>query len=151
MSNTCILVLGANQFQRERSLIGIEKAINATVITVAPNAPFHENKYPSKVIRSSETNPDVLLQDVQNYLHKSKMHLIGVIPLNDFVLNSGFVIAQFYKLPYNSAETIINCRYKNKLKQVLANANLPVVKSYEISSFKDADGVAPPKPNHLVS
>lgn len=43
MANDCILILGANQFQRERALIGIEKATDATIITVASNAPFHFN------------------------------------------------------------------------------------------------------------
>jgi phosphoribosylaminoimidazole carboxylase (NCAIR synthetase) len=142
MSHQCVLVLGGNQFQRERALIGIEKATNATVVTVALNAPFHENKFPAKVICSNENMPDVLLKDVQNFLQKTKMSLIGIIPLNDFVLNSGLAIAQNYGLPYNSAETIKNCRYKTRLKKILASANLPIVKSHEILCLKDAESMA---------
>lgn len=142
MSNQCILVLGANQFQRERALIGIEKSTKLTVVTVAPNAPFHDNKFPAKVIRSNEANPEILLKDVQDYLQKNKMSLAGVIPLNDFVLNSGLAIAQKYDLPYNSAQTIKNCRYKNRLKQVLASVSLPIVMSHKILSLKEAYSIA---------
>lgn len=142
MVNKCVLVLGANQFQRERAIIGIEKSTDANIITVSPSAPFHDNKMSAHVIRSNETVPDVLLKDVSDFLQKNEMSLLAVIPLNDFVLNSGLLIAKTYNLPYNNASTIENCRYKNKMKQALANNNLPVAMSYKITSLEEAESIA---------
>ena len=141
-NNKCILVLGANQFQRERALIGIEKATDATVVSVSSMAPFHDNKFATKVICSNETNPAELLQAVITFLKRSEMILVAVIPLNDFVLNAGLVIANYYNLPYNSAETINNCRFKNKLKEVLAKENLPIVRSQKFSTISEAEAIA---------
>lgn len=142
MANDCILVLGANQFQRERALIGVEKATDAAIITVASNAPFHGNKFAGNVLCSVETDPGILLQDVEHFLSTTEMNLIGVIPLNDFVLNAGYLIAQKYNLPYNSVETIDNCRSKDKLKKVLAKAGLPIIESYKVSSIEEAISIA---------
>ncbi|MDR3477526.1 MAG: hypothetical protein P4M14_05785 [Gammaproteobacteria bacterium] len=36
-----ILLLGANQFQRERALIGAERAFKGRVVTTSALAPFH--------------------------------------------------------------------------------------------------------------
>lgn len=138
MMAQCILLLGANQFQRERALIGAETATDACVVTVSSNSPYHNNKYPAFTIRSEETNPDQLLRDVVDFTNKSKMQLLGVIPLNDFVLNAGFAVAQYFNLPYNEKSTIENGRHKDKMKAVLAKANLPVITSFKFSNDHEA-------------
>lgn len=142
MSDKCIIVLGANQFQRERALIGAEKAADVRVVTVSANAPFHQNKYPATTICSDEANPQRLLVDVEHFLAKTKMTLIGVIPLNDFVLNAGLAVAQQFDLPYHSKHVIEHCRHKDKMKVVLAEADLPVVKSHPFSTVEQAQVLA---------
>lgn len=142
MNNEFILLLGANQFQRERALIGAEKAYGGKVVTVSPLAPFHTNKYPSTTIFSNETNPEQLLTDLITFINKRKMKIKGVIPLNDFVLNSGSMIAEYFKLSYNSKQTIKNCRTKDLMKSVLLENNLPVTKSYRFTTLGEAKSLA---------
>lgn len=137
-----ILLLGANQFQRERALIGAEKAFNEMVVTISPLAPFHTNKYPSITICSNETNPEQLLTDVISFCSQRNMTPKAVIPLNDFVLNAGLKIAEHFELPYNSKETITNCRTKDLMKNVLISNNLPAVKSLRFSTVEEAKKLA---------
>jgi len=141
MLNECIIVLGANQFQRERALIGAEKT-HAQVVTVSPNAPFHNNKYPSLTILSQETHPEQLLKDVVGFIQKTHLELRAIIPLNDFVLNAGLAVARHFNLPYNEKNTIENCRHKDKMKAILAEANLPIIKSHPFSSVEEAAELA---------
>ena len=138
MNNGFLLLLGANQFQRERALIGAEKAFNGKVVTISTMAPFHTNKYPSSTIFSNETDPDQLLKDVISFSKKTKHSPIAVIPLNDFVLNSGLKVAEYFKLPYNSTKTIKTCRTKDLMKLLLISKNIPVVQSYRFSNLNEA-------------
>lgn len=138
MTKRFILLLGANQFQRERALVGAERAFKGVVVTVSSLAPFHTNKYPSITIYSNENNPEQLLIDVIEFCSKTKMEPMAVIPLNDFVLNAGLKIAEYFKLPYNSKETIGNCRTKDLMKSILASAKLPVVPSFRFSDLNEA-------------
>lgn len=142
MSKKFILLLGANQFQRERALIGAEKAFKGKVVTVSASAPYGTNKYPSITIKSNENNPEVLLRDVQKFCENYSMSPEAVIPLNDFVLNAGLSVAQHFNLPYNSAETINTCRTKDLMKTTLMAKNIPVVKSYRFSTLLEAEKIA---------
>jgi carbamoylphosphate synthase large subunit len=142
MKNKFLLLLGANQFQRERSLIGAEKAFDGKVLTVSPVAPFHSNKYPSTTIQSNEMNPEILLQDVIKFVEKTKCFPAAVVPLNDFVLNAGYLIASHFGLLFNSNTTLKNCRTKDLMKSVLHGAGMPVVQSYRFNKLNEARGIA---------
>lgn len=142
MNTKFILLLGANQFQRERALIGAERAFKEKVVTISALAPFHSNKYPSTTIFSNENSPQQLLEDIITFCEKTQMSPAAVIPLNDFVLNAGLSVAQHFKLPYNSEETITICRTKDRMKSALISANLPVVESFRFSTLEEAKKLA---------
>jgi len=142
MKTDFILLLGANQFQRERALIGAEKVFDGAVVTVSPLAPFQVSKYSANTLNSEETNPKVLLNDVINFCDAKKMNLRAVVPLNDFVLNAGLVVAEYFRLPYNSEKTISSCRTKDVMKSILMKAGLPVVASSRFATLIEADEIA---------
>jgi phosphoribosylaminoimidazole carboxylase (NCAIR synthetase) len=142
MTKKFILLLGANQFQRERALIGAERAFKGMVVTTSSLAPFHTNKYPSITIFSNENSPEQLLIDVIAFCSKTQMTPIAVVPLNDFVLNAGLKIAEHFELPYNSKNTIATCRTKDLMKSTLISANLPVVQSFRFSTLDEAKELA---------
>lgn len=144
MKRKFLLLLGANQFQRERALIGAEKAYagRGDVVTVSALAPFSPSKHPGIVLHSEETQPQQLLQDVLDYCKKTASVPEAVIPLNDFVLNSGFEIAKHFKLPYNSKQCIEKCRTKDLLKSSLSSEGLPIVYSYRFRTLDTAREIA---------
>ena len=142
MPESGLLLLGANQFQRERALIGAECAYPGKILTVSKVAPYINNKYPLTTIASDESQPAKLCEDVIRYLEKSGIVLEGVVPLNDFVLNAGRAVATHFNLPYHSAATIQQARHKTLMKEALANAGLPVVTTKAFHSTNEALAIA---------
>lgn len=142
MLNECIIILGANQFQRERALIGFEKAFDGRVITVTPNSPSCDKKFSLLTIQSQESSPDELLKNVVNFIDKTHLNLKAIIPLNDFVLNSGLLVSQHFNLPYNEKNVIENCRNKDKMKKILSDAGLPIISAFRFSDELEAVKIA---------
>ena len=142
MQEDGLLLLGANQFQRERALIGAEKCFDGKIITISKAPPFIVNKYPLITVCSDEGAPSKLCQDVLAFIGRSGLKLKAVIPLNDFVLNAGFAVAQHFGLPYHSKSTIDRSRHKDKIKQTLSAAGLPVVQSLRFSGVEQAQSLA---------
>ena len=137
-----LLLLGANQFQRERALIGAEKVFDGYILTVSSSAPFLSNKCYADVLQSNEREPEILLKDVIQYSKKTNSIPAAVVPLNDFVLNAGLAIAEHFHLPYNSANCITTCRTKDLMKNVLIEAGLPVVPSFRFQTTEEAYNLA---------
>ena len=138
-----ILILGGEFPLRERVLAGAIRAGDGIpVFTIAKNKMVPALKFFDGVLEADVMSPAAVLASVVAYEEKTGMIPAAVIPMNDFVVRSGRVVAEHYTLFYNSAETVEACRDKYKMKQVLAEAGLPVPRFEEFSTLEQLEKIA---------
>ncbi|MEQ1666046.1 MAG: ATP-grasp domain-containing protein [Bdellovibrionales bacterium] len=137
-----LLLAGANQFQRERVIVGALRAYDGIVVGTDTKGVFSQNRLFSDIIQCWDADPQESLRAVLDYEKKTGATPCGVIPVNDFVLNSAEKIAEHYNLPRLSKETIKNCRSKYDAKKIFQENKLPCVTAKIFSNLNEGRKIA---------
>lgn len=137
-----LLLLGANQFQRERAVIGAARAYRGPIMATDTAGVYSKNKLFTEVIECWDADPQQCLRAVLSYEERTGMSPEAVIPINDFVLNSSYLIAKHYGLPSLDTSTIQNCRSKFRAKKIFIENNLPCVRSHVFSTIAEGKNIA---------
>lgn len=134
-----LLLLGANQFQRERALAGAEKVFAGPIVVCSADPDSTPNNFATYTIFvKNESDPQQVMKAVQDFNSKFKAKPIYVIPLNDFVLDSSLLIANNFNCTTNGKETIKFAREKNLMKCQFKKYKVPHVESIICDNFEQA-------------
>lgn len=138
-----LLLLGASQFQRERSIAGAEKAFNGPIVVCSSDTNGQPNNYSRFSISiENETDPTEVLNSVQKFNTQFNATPICVVPLNDFVLESAYLVSNTFNINSNTLETIRAARLKNLMKDKFRDNNIPHSKSYVCNNYEEVQDVA---------
>ncbi|WP_244826484.1 acetyl-CoA carboxylase biotin carboxylase subunit family protein [Caballeronia sp. TF1N1] len=122
-----ILILGGEFPLRERVLAGALRASNGMrVLTLAKTRTSNTIKFFDGFISADVSDPEGVLAAVLHHEREFGARPAAVIPMNDFTVRSALEVSRHYQLNHNSADTVNKCRDKYLMKQVLAEAGLPV-------------------------
>lgn len=131
-----LLLLGANQFQRERALVGAEKAYDGPVVILNQNGiSIPNNNAFFSINVASECSLENVLHEVLDFNKKYNATTEYIVPVNDFVLETSLYLSQNLQCNTNSVNTIKICRFKDLMKETLHKAGIPVVRSIKVNSF----------------
>nr|WP_263314089.1 ATP-grasp domain-containing protein [Mammaliicoccus sp. Marseille-Q6498] len=112
-----LLLLGAEQFLRERSYSGGKSVGNFQVWTSIKNAQYNYNSYFDFCLNADPLNYDELKEQIafyklQGYVPKS------IIPLNDWTLKVANKLNKDYGLPHLEENVVEACRNKKEMKRL---------------------------------
>ncbi len=119
-----VLLLGANQYLRERSLSGAKQVTNLPIWTADQGVAYSLNRYFDGTINVDPQDADTLLKSIhahelQGWTPKA------VIPLNDWTLAAAHTVNRALGLPSMDATTILRSRNKYLMKEVFAKYGVP--------------------------
>ncbi|MCO4365751.1 ATP-grasp domain-containing protein [Staphylococcus agnetis] len=123
-----LLLLGAEQFLRERSYAGGKSVGNFEIWTAINNAKYNYNSYFDFCLNADPLNYDDLKKQVDFYRTKGYI-LKSVVPLNDWTLKIANRLNKEYALPYLDDNVIEACRNKKEMKNLFEQAKIPTAKS----------------------
>ncbi|WP_245337586.1 ATP-grasp domain-containing protein [Staphylococcus sp. GDY8P54P] len=128
-----LLLLGADQFLRERSYAGGKAIGDFQVWTAIKNAKYQYNAYWDFCINANPLNYEEIKNEIAYYKtqgYKPK----SIIPLNDWTLKVANKLNQDYGLPYLEEQVINACRNKSIMKSIFEKFNIPTPKSMYFNS-----------------
>lgn len=130
MTKKFIVLLGANQYLRERALAGARQSTDAEVWIADPNAILNKNRYFDGCLPASPYDANEIIKQIKL---QHQMTLLSVIPLNDWVLETANSINAHFGLPALSRQTVERARNKYEMKVRFAENNIPAANYYLLS------------------
>lgn len=129
-----LLLLGADQFLRERAYASGKAIGDSQIWTAIQNAKYKYNAYfdfciDTNPLSYEEIKKEIAYYQIQGYEPKS------IVPLNDWTLEVANQLNRDYGLPYLEPKVIKACRNKHIMKSLFEKANIPTAKSIQ---FNDA-------------
>lgn len=129
-----LLLLGVDQFLRERAYAGGKAIGDFQIWTTIQNAKYKYNAYfdfciDANPLSYEEIKKEIAYYQIQGYEPKS------IVPLNDWTLEVANQLNRDYSLPYLEPKVIKACRNKHIMKSLFEKANIPTAKSIQ---FNDA-------------
>ncbi|ABS44378.1 domain of unknown function family [Campylobacter jejuni subsp. doylei 269.97] len=119
-----ILLLGANQYLRERALAGARRASDAKIFIADKEGMFNKNRYFDGCLFCDEKDTQALIKALKAQIQKG-FEFLGAVPLNDWTLASANELNAHFSLPFLSKEVIENSRNKYKMKLKFEEFKLP--------------------------
>lgn len=129
-----LLLLGAEQFLRERSFAGGKVVGEFQVWTAIKNAKYHYNSYFDFCLDADPLNYDMLKKQIDEYKIKG-YEPKAIVPLNDWTLKVANQLNEIYGLPYIKQEVVEACRNKYKMKHLFIQHGVPTAKSKKFESL----------------
>ncbi|MDK7753116.1 ATP-grasp domain-containing protein [Staphylococcus sp. UMB10092B] len=129
-----LLLLGSDQFLRERSYAGGKAIGDFQVWTAIKNAKYQYNAYWDFCINANPLNYEEIKNEIAYYKtqgYKPK----SIVPLNDWTLKVANKLNQDYGLPYLEEQVINACRNKSIMKSIFEKFNIPTPKSMYFNSL----------------
>ncbi|MCX2682781.1 ATP-grasp domain-containing protein [Campylobacter sp. MIT 21-1685] len=133
-----ILLLGANQYLRERALAGARKATDAEVFIADKQGIFNKNRYFDGCLLCDANDTLALIKAVKAQIQKAYQFL-GAIPLNDWTLESANELNEYFSLPFLSKQAVENSRNKYKMKLQFEKFKLPSARFFLLEDEKELD------------
>ncbi|PNZ27801.1 hypothetical protein CD122_05825 [Staphylococcus rostri] len=130
-----LLLLGAEQFLRERSYAGGKAVGDFQVWTAIKNAKYNYNAYFDFCLDADPLNYEALKQQIDLYQSEGYT-LKAVVPLNDWTLKVANQLNATYGLPYLKEEVVEACRNKYEMKQLFQQHGVSTAKSKKFSSLE---------------
>jgi biotin carboxylase len=130
MGREFIILLGANQYLRERALAGARKCTNAEVWIADPSAITNKNRYFDGSLPASPYDAENIIKQVLNL---DDMELLSVIPLNDWVLETANKVNAHFGLSALSNQTVVRARNKYEMKIRFSENEIPCANHFLLS------------------
>ncbi|WP_037585864.1 ATP-grasp domain-containing protein [Stenoxybacter acetivorans] len=131
MSREFIVLLGANQYLRERALAGARQCTQAEVWIADPLAVLNKNRYFDGSLPASPYDAKSIIEQVENM---NNMKLLSVIPLNDWVLETANKVNAHFGLPALSEQTVVRARNKFAMKLMFSEHHIPIADYFLLSN-----------------
>ncbi|QPT13464.1 ATP-grasp domain-containing protein [Serratia rubidaea] len=131
-----LLLLGANQYLRERALSGARKSTDAEVWIADSSDFFNKNRYFDGCFNCDQNDSKAIISLLER---NSELRLLAAIPLNDWVLKTANDVNEHFGLRHLKADTIENSRNKHQMKVNFLKYNVPTAKFYLLSSQEELD------------
>lgn len=142
-NNKYVLIIGGEFPLRERALAGALRAGGGMpVYVLAKTRVATTIKFFDGYITGDLTDPQGVLAAVLEHRARTGTEPAAVVPVNDFAMRSALAVARHFGLPHNAAEAVERCRDKFLMKQVLAEAGLPVPKFGAFRSLAELQALA---------
>lgn len=119
-----ILLLGADQYLRERAISGVRQVTNIPIWTAAINAKINKNRYFDYNLEADPKNE----KDLLNAINNQKLNgwfPEAIIPLNDWTLKVAHTLNDRLGLNYMPKSVIDSCRDKAKMKFKFLDNGVP--------------------------
>lgn len=123
-----LLLLGADQFLRERSYAGGKLIGDFQIWTAIKGSKYKYNAYFDFCIDAGPLS----YEDIKNkidYYKTQGYEPKSIVPLNDWTLKVANKLNKDYGLPYLDDEVVEACRNKYLMKEVFEKADIPTPKS----------------------
>ncbi|PTI74761.1 hypothetical protein BU064_12140 [Staphylococcus succinus] len=130
-----LLLLGADQFLRERSYAGGKSLGNYQIWTAIKASKYHYNCYFDFCINADPLNYDEIKNEIEHYRTQGYAPQ-SIVPLNDWTLKIANRLNQDYGLPYLDDSVVDACRNKYMMKALFKKAKIPTPES---SVFETSD------------
>ncbi|KAB8028145.1 ATP-grasp domain-containing protein [Fluviispira multicolorata] len=137
MSKKYLLLLGADQFLRERAVVAALQNFSGEIISIVKDPRNNRNRYFHHCLQGDPMDPLSSLTAIHSFLEANPGYLLGVVPCNDWTLMSAARIAHKYDLPSLSFETIKLCRNKFAMKEKFLQNDLPIPRFALFCSFEE--------------
>lgn len=135
-SSKYILLLGADQFQRERAVIAAKKATSLPIATLSPNAPFNANRFFDFSLRGNPLDGQSIQDAILCRQSKWDDLPVAIVPLNDWTVKAAAQASESLGLTTNPQTTVSLCRDKNLMKGALARGGIPVCTWARVSNVE---------------
>ncbi len=133
-----ILLLGANQYLRERALAGARKVSGAEVFIADKNGIFNKNRYFDGCLLCDPSDVAELIRAIDSQIQRGYSFL-GAIPLNDWTLSAANETNKHFSLPHLSGEVVENARNKHRMKLKFIEHKLPSAKFFLLEDVRELD------------
>lgn len=130
-----LLLLGADQFLRERSYSGAKSVGDFEVWTAIKNAKYKYNAYFDFCMDADSLNYEELKQNIEKYKEKG-FEPKAIVPLNDWTLKVANKLNKNFGLPFLNEKTVNACRNKKLMKSHFIKNKVSTPKSMEFEGEK---------------
>lgn len=137
MSVRYLVLLGADQFLRERMIVAALRNFNCKVIAIVKNNVYLKNRFLDDLLQADPTNSEECIQALQSFMLSKPGSIIGIVPCNDWTLLAATNISNFFKLPSLSLDTVIKSRDKFKMKNAFLQSDLLIPRIFEFKNFDE--------------
>ncbi|MGI8667033.1 MAG: ATP-grasp domain-containing protein [Jatrophihabitans sp.] len=135
-----LLVFGATMPLRERAIVAAVRVFDGPIATVSPTARTRSGKFFDHILTGDPSNPDSALQAVLNFEQRTGLTPAAVVPFIDGSLMAGRAIADHYRLPYLSRQSIEDSSInKNRMKDRLLAAGLATPRYRQVGGVAELD------------
>jgi len=137
MSIKYLILLGADQFLREKMVVAALRNFNCKVLAIVKNNVLSRNRFLDDVLQADPTNCVECIQALQSFLLLKPGLIIGIVPCNDWTLLTATNMSIFFNLPSLSLDAVIKSRDKFKMKNAFIKYDLPTPRFFEFTKFED--------------
>ncbi|MER5360801.1 ATP-grasp domain-containing protein [Streptomyces sp. NPDC002785] len=131
-----VLLLGADQYLRERALLGTKQATDLPVWAAAEDAVRKPNRMFDNMLSADPMDADSLLRAIRAHSAQG-WHPKIVVPLNDWTVDSANTVNRVLGLGGLDATVVVNARNKYAMKQALLAAGVPTPRSQLVQSEQE--------------
>ncbi|MFJ6485703.1 MULTISPECIES: ATP-grasp domain-containing protein [unclassified Streptomyces] len=128
-----VLLLGADQYLRERAFSGAKQATDIPVWAAAEDAVRKLNRTFDNMLSADPTDSESLLRAIRAHSAQG-WHPRIVVPLNDWTVDSANTVNRVLGLGGLDATTVTNARNKHAMKQALVAAGVQTPRSQLVES-----------------
>ncbi|MFB9465555.1 ATP-grasp domain-containing protein [Streptomyces cinereospinus] len=121
--NEYVLLLGADQYLRERALLGAKQATDLPVWAAAKDAVRTSNRMFDYMLSADPMDSDSLLKAIRAHSEQG-WHPRMVVPLNDWTVESANAVNRALRLGGLGASVAVNARNKYAMKKALLAAGV---------------------------
>lgn len=131
-----LLLLGADQYLRERALAGARQVYSGEIWTTSNDPIFYPNRYFDRQIHVDAKSGESLLNAIQE-IKKSGWIPDAVVPLNDWTLEAAAYVNERLGLNGLSAESAKLARDKILMKKAFKDYNVPTADFHVIKNIEE--------------
>jgi predicted ATP-grasp superfamily ATP-dependent carboligase len=123
-----LLLLGADNFLRERAIVGALRVYQGMVVGMQPRPLPNRNRMFDHIIEGDPNTASRALDAVQRFEATSGLRPDAVVPVSELGVEGAFAIARRYGCPSISEACLPQVRDKDAMKRAFARAGVPTAR-----------------------
>jgi predicted ATP-grasp superfamily ATP-dependent carboligase len=139
----CLLVLTSKLGYQARSFADAAKRLGAHVVFATDRCEKLDDPWGDAAIPVHFEDAEAAAQNVVAGVSRGPSGISGVLALGDRPLATAARVARALQIPYNSPESVENCRTKLRQREVLRAAGLPVPEFFAFGVREDLARILP--------
>ena len=134
-----VLLLRADEFLRDRSIMAAAKSFDGMIVGMHKNPALLHNRMFDHVLIGDPHSEDDALQAVIAFEQSTGMKPAAVVPITEMTLRSASVIAQHYGIRFLSDESVASARDKLLMKEAFISHQVSTPEYRQFSSFEELE------------